>query len=224
MNVEQRLIEVFRSAAAEPTPDLFSRVLHSIEEDRRHRRRVLGTVAVVASALAAVVVVAALALVDGPFGRFVHRPTMELLEVVVLTTLLVVLGPAIRRFGRGYAADLWPAGASTPGALLRVLDIAYYLVGAGYILLGTELQFADSIGADRLADQLSGASIRIGGLLLTLGLLHAVTFVLLPLLALVDNSTRTGRRVPRWVLLVMLLVVLAVVPVAQAAVGIALSG
>lgn len=225
MNVEQRLIEVFQtSTRIEPTPDLFSRVLHSIEEDRRHRRRVVRTAAVIAAALAAVVAAGALSIEDGRFGRFVHRPTLAILEVVVLTTLLLVLGPAIRRFGRGYAADLWPPGATLPGALLRVLDVAYYLVGAGYVLVGTELQFEAGGPGDLLADQLSDASIRVGGLLLTLGLLHAVTFVVLPLVALVDNSTRTGRPVPRWVLLLLLLVALAVVPIAQAAVAIALGG
>lgn len=221
--VEQRLLAVFRGAAVDPTPDLFSRVLHSIEEDRRHRRRVVWTVATTLAALAAVVAVGALGLVDGTFGWYVHRPTMELLEIVVLTTLLLGLGPAIRRFGRGYAADLWAPGSTTPRELLRVLDVAYYLVGAGYILLSTELAFDDGVRADLLAEQLGGASIRIGGLLLTLGLLHATTFVLLPLLALIDNSTRAGRAVPRWVLLVLLVVVLAAAPVAQAAIGIALN-
>jgi hypothetical protein len=32
-----------------------------------------------------------------------------------------------------------------------------------------------------------------------MGVLHAATFIALPLLALVANTTRTGRRLPGWV-------------------------
>lgn len=223
MNVEQRLIEAFQTSAhAEPTPDLFSRVVHSIEEDRRHRQRIVRTAAVVAASLIAVIVAGALSLERSPSSRWVDRPTMEILEVVTLVVLLLVLGPAIRRFGRGYAADLWPAGATTPAALLRLLDVAYYLVGAGYILLSTEFQFGTF--DNMLAEQLSDASIRIGGLLLTLGLLHATTFFALPMLAMIDNCTRTGTRLPRWVILVLVVIGLNIVPIAEAAIGIALVG
>lgn len=205
MNVEQRLIQAFESSARiEPTPDLFSRVVHSIDEDRRHRRRVARTVAATAVSFVAVVFVGVLSLQESRAGRFVHRPTMELLEAVALVTLLLALGPAIGRFGRNYAADLWPRGATTPRALLRLLDVAFYLIGAGYVLLSTEFQFGVFDGL--LAEQLGDASIRIGGLVLALGVLHASTLFVLPLIAFVDNATRTGRKLPRWVLLVLILV------------------
>ncbi len=111
MNVEQRLIEAFQaSRPVEPTPDLFSRVVHSIEEDRQHRERVVRTVAGLLAGLAAVIVAGWLAIEEGRYGRFVHRPTMEALEAIVLVAILIVLGPSIRRFGRGYAHDLWLAG------------------------------------------------------------------------------------------------------------------
>ena len=39
--VEQRLIDALRSTErVDPSPDLWSRVVHSIDEDRAHRRRV----------------------------------------------------------------------------------------------------------------------------------------------------------------------------------------
>ena len=213
MNTEQRLIEVFQtSPRIEPTPDLFSRVVHSIEEDRRHRQRIVRTLAMLTAAAAAVVVVAALSMVEGTYHRVVHRPTMEALEAVILVTLVAAFGPAIRRFGRNYAADLWPRGAVTPGALLGLLDLAYYLVGAGYILVTTEFDFADRLVDGRVADQLGDAAIRVGGLLLTLGLLHATTLFLLPLIALVDNSTRRGRAVPRWIWLLLIVIVTQILP------------
>lgn len=225
MNVEQRLIEVFRtSAVAEPEPDLWNRVVHSIEDDRRHRRRVVRTASIMLASLAAVVAVVVASIEDGNFGRYVHRPTMEVVEVLVLTILLLALGPAIRRFGRGYASDMWPAGASLPRALLRLLDIAFYLVGAGYILLSTRFEFADGLLDDRFAEQLNEATIRIGGLLLLSGVLHATTLFVLPIVALVDNSTRAGRALPRWILLILIALGLATAFVVQAAIGIALLG
>lgn len=223
MNVEQRLVEAFHASdRIEPTPDLFSRVVHSIEEDRRHRRRVLRTTAVLAASFLAVVAVGALSIRENRAGLFVHRPTMELLEAGALTLLLVVLGPAIRRFGRNYAADLWPSGSSTPHLLLRLLDVAYYLVGAGYILLSTEFAFGTFDGG--LAEQLSDASVRVGGLLLALGVLHATTLFVLPLIAFVDNATRTGKSIPKWIALVLLLIAFGVTFAMQMAVGIGMSG
>ena len=226
MNAEQRLIEVFQTTPiAEPTPDLFSRVVHSIEEDRLHRRRVVRTAAASLGALGSLIAVGAVSIQDSP-GRlqgYVHRPTMVILEAVALLALVVTLGPAIRRFGRGYATDLWPRGAVTPAALLRLMDLAFYLVGVGYILVSSRFEFANGVAADRLAEQLEGASLRAGGLLLLLGLLHATTLFLLPLVALVDNSTRRAKPLPRWVILLLVLVVLGLVPFIQGAIGLALS-
>lgn len=207
MNVEQRLVEAFRaSEQVEPTPDLFSRVVHSIEEDRRHRMRVVRTIVLCAAVCAAMIAAGAVAVVDSRAGRIVHRPTMEALEAAALVLVLVALGPAIRRFGRNYAADLWPAGASLPTVMLRLLDLAYYLVGVGYLLLTVEFEFRDWRSGDRLADQLAGAAERIAGLLLALGVLHAATLVLLPLIALVNNSTSRSRPLARWVILLVVLI------------------
>lgn len=225
MNIEQRLIEVFQtSAMVEPTPDLFRRVVHSIEEDRRHRQRVVRSLSVLVAAVIAVVGVGALSVDEGQFGRFVHRPSMEALEAVVMAALLIVLGPAIRRFGRGYAQDLWPSNPTMPRSLLRLLDVAYFLVGAGYVLVTTEFQFGDHLLDDRLAGQLEEAGLRIGGLLLLLGLLHAATLFLLPLVALIDNSTRRSKRVQLWVILLLVAVMLVIAPLLQLAIGVALSG
>jgi hypothetical protein len=196
MNVEQRLMQALRHTdRVEPSPDLWSRVVHSIDEDRRHRRRVVGTAAGIICTSLALIAAGALAITDTPGGRIVHGPTLEILEAIALVTAVVALGPAIRRFGRGYAADLWPPGGSTPQALLKLMDVAYYLVGAGYILLSTEFEFG--AGHDLLAGQLAEAAARLGGLLLVLGILHAGALAALPIVALVDNSTRTGTRLRR---------------------------
>lgn len=205
MSVEQRLVDALRATdRVEPSPDLWTRVVHSIEEDRAHRRRVVASTAITAAIAAVLVGIGMLNVVDIPSGRQVRIPAMELIETVTLVSLVMVLGPAIRRFGRGYAHDLWPATPDTPTALLRLLDVAYLLVFGGYILLTANFGFGRS--TIEATQQISDLCWRVGGLLLTMGLLHAATIVTLPVVALVSNSTRVGRALPRWLVVVLVLV------------------
>ena len=214
MTIEQQLTRALRSAdRVEPSDDLWSRVVHSIEEDRAHRRRDRIATVVTAATVACLVLIGAVGSTDGPLGRFVRPPVMEAIETTLLVALVIVLGPAIRRFGRGYADDLWRASPTTPTALLRLLDVAYLLVFTGFILLTAEFEATGTVPTQRLdcfaADvtcrsiggQLESTAQRVGGLLLTMGILHAVTLALLPAVALVSNSTRLGRRLPRWLVI-----------------------
>ncbi|HSP28462.1 MAG TPA: hypothetical protein VLN74_07930 [Ilumatobacteraceae bacterium] len=141
--------------------------------------------------------------VELPSGRQVRIGVMELIETIALVLLVAVLGPAIRRFGRGYAHDLWRSTPETATALVRLLDVAYLLVFAGYILLTAHFDFGPStIG---VAQQLEDLGWRIGGLVLTMGLLHAATIMTLPVVALIANSTRRGRPLPRWLGVVLVI-------------------
>ena len=205
MNVEQRLVNALRAAdEVEPSPDLWSRVLHSIEEDQAHRRRVVTSFAITIAVIAGLVVVGLLNVIDTPSGRQVRVPAMELIETIALIALVAVLGPAIRRFGRGYAHDLWRMTPDMATSLLRLLDVAYLLVFGGYILLTTYFDFGRS--TTLVAEQVEDLSWRVGGLVLTMGLLHAATIMTLPLVALVSNSTRVGRALPRWLVISFMLV------------------
>jgi hypothetical protein len=188
----------------EPSPDLWSRVLHSIEEDQAHRRRVVTSVAVTIAMVAGLVALGMANLIDTPTGRQVRIPAMELIETIALIGLVAVLGPAIRRFGRGYADDLWPTTPAMPRSLLRLLDVAYLLVFGGYILLTTYFDYGWSMIG--VAEQVEDLCWRVGGLVLTMGLLHAATIMVLPVVALVSNSTRVGRALPRWLVIVLVLV------------------
>ncbi len=209
MNVEQRLVHALRTVdQVAASSDLWSRVLHSIEEDRAHRRRVVQSVLAGVAVVAVLVAAGYLAMTDGIFDRHVKLNVMEAIETVALVALVAVLGPAIRRFGRNYAADLLPATPGTATSLLRLLDVAYYLVFAGFIMLTSDLDFDKT--RVFLDAQLQDAFARIGGLLLVMGLLHAVTIMVLPVVALVFNSTRVGRKLPRWLVVLM---ALAAVPV-----------
>ncbi|HUS42318.1 MAG TPA: hypothetical protein VMY16_06600 [Ilumatobacteraceae bacterium] len=192
----------------EPSPDLWSRVVHSIEEDRAHRRRVVISFVTVTAIVAALVGIGMLNVIDTPAGRQVRIPAMELIETIALVSLVVVLGPAIRRFGRGYAHDLWRTTPDLPTSLLRLLDVAYLLVFGGYILMTSYFDFGRSRVV--VAEQIEELLQRVGGLLLTMGLLHAATIMALPLIALVSNSTRVGRKLPRWVVAILVLVGLGV--------------
>jgi hypothetical protein len=205
VNVEQRLVNALRAAdRVEPSPDLWSRVVHSIEEDRAHRRRVVTSFAITIGVIAGLVVVGWMNVIDTPSGRQVRVPAMELIETIALVALVAVLGPAIRRFGRGYAQDLWRMTPDMATSLLRLLDVAYLLVFAGYILLTTYFDFGPS--TTLAAEQVEDLSWRVGGLVLTMGLLHAATIMTLPLVALVSNSTRVGRALPRWLVITLMLV------------------
>jgi hypothetical protein len=92
-------------------------------------------------------------------------------------------------------------------ALLRLLDVAYYLLFAGYVLVTARLSAPDAFQLAHLGTQVEEAAMRLGGLLLVMGVLHTATFMVLPLIGLVINANRTGRPLPRWV--VVLLVALA---------------
>jgi hypothetical protein len=209
VNVEQRLQHALRSAdRVEPSPDLWARVVHSIEEDQAHRRRVLRAGAGIVAMVAGLVAAAIVNLTDSPFGSQVRLGAMELIETVALVILAVALGPAIRRFGRGYAHDLWRTTPDMPTSLLRLLDVAYALVFSGYILLTASFDFGRSLIV--VGEQIEDLSVRVAGLLLTMGLLHAATIMTLPLIALVSNSTRVGRKLPRWVVVLLVLMGLGV--------------
>jgi hypothetical protein len=222
MNVEQRLVNALRAGdQVEPSPDLWTRVLHSIEEDQAHRRRVLTSTAAAIGILVALIVVGVLGLTDGPLGRMVRLPVMELIETIALVAVVAVLGPAIRRFGRGYAIDLWPTTPATATALLRLLDVAYVLIFGGFILMTVNFDFESSsrpafdcilsaVECHTVQSQIEDACIRLGGLVLVMGILHAVTIMVLPVVALISNSTRVGRALPRWL---VVLLVIATVPI-----------
>lgn len=229
MNIEQRLLRTFEQVErVEPSADLWTRVVHSIDEDRSHRRRVGWSTLAAVAVLLGLVAVGAAFVRDGVFGPYVERPVMEALELVGAVVVVVVMGPAVRRFGRNYAHDLFPTAERIATMLLRLVDVAYYLVFAGYVLMTTQFEFELGIAgrpASRaLGQQLEEAAIRFGGLLLAMGILHAATLVVLPLVALVHNSTRRGRALPGWlraggVVLLVLGVILMMPVIAGLVVG-----
>lgn len=202
-NTEQRLIDAFEGTKLfSPSDDLWTRVVYSIEEDRGHRRRVwIAMMSVVVGVLVLFGVVAlSFVRVNGDLRIGWER--LEVLESVVLLLLGGLLAPLIRRFGRGYVDDMFPSGTGV--RLLRLLDIGFYLIVGGYIALTARFAPPISYLVAAPADQLEEVAARVAGLLLLLGILHALLMMSLPLESLVFNSTRVGAKLPRWVFAIVL--------------------
>jgi hypothetical protein len=209
MKMEQRLADALEAARTySPSPDLWGRVVHSIEEDHRHRRRVIVTSCLVMGTIVVAVLVGltgveSATLSGARAGRRIDWRLLEALELGVITTLIAALGPAIRRFGRGYVADVFSTDHDAAARLLRLLDFSYALLFGGYALVTVRLAPPLSYSLAHIGDQLQEAAIRIGGLLLVMGVLHAVTLVVLPLVGLVFHANRLGARLPRWVTILL---------------------
>ena len=124
---------------AEPSPDLFARVVASIDDDRARRRHLArvgalwlaGTTAVTAGVLA----------LTPRDGKGLHMPWW-ILEVGTNLALLAIalwLGPFIKRFGRAYAADVFHDNPLTGKSYIVLTDIVYYLIFAAYILFSVHV-------------------------------------------------------------------------------------
>ena len=185
----------------EPSADLFEKVQRSIDEDRAHRarvRRILGWVAL--GLLVVVVVVALTARIEG--GRVTMRfVVLEGLVSAIMVALVVVMGPAIRRFGKTYERAVFHAAPETGVRFLRLLDIAYYLVFTGYVLVTMRFEPMPEWGSALRLDGLIKVELeRLSGLLLVMGLLHVLLLLTLPVVGLVvsanERRVRRGRLGP----------------------------
>ena len=123
---------------------------------------------------------------------------------VILITIVVVLGPLIRRFGIVLTLEVFRSNRATSERFLALLDIAYYLVFSAFILMSTNFS-AQADWGGTLAGQLGGDGelFRIAGLLLVMGILHTVTIAVLPVMGLIFASnwrraarTQLGKEAP----------------------------
>ena len=169
------------STKVAPSPDLFDRVRAGIDADRirRNRRRRFAFTGAALTALAAGVVL-----------TFIYRqgePQMdwwilELIALAVLGTIALVLGPFIKRFGRSYAADVFRSNPSTGKSYIVLTDFAYYLIFTAYIAFTTTVDRPSNWTATVGAEQVQHNIIRVGGILLIIGVLHSVNLLVLPII------------------------------------------
>jgi hypothetical protein len=230
MNVEERLRDTLRGAAGyEPSPDLWERVERSISEDHIRRRRLVRIAAGAALLATGVIAVALAALTRTNAGVFVDWRTMQALEILVMAAVIVAVGPAVRRFGEILVADVFRASPATGRAFLAVLDVAFYLVTIGYVLVTTRLDRPGALDIDVLARQLGDAATRVAGLLLTIGVLHVAVLFTLPILGVTFASgwrraddPSEARPIPVGMLIIGVIAIAAVlVGVAIALLGVA---
>jgi hypothetical protein len=169
-------------AVVDDSPDLFSRVQLSIEEDRRlrsRRHRIVAIAVLIVAALAAVVA----AVTDFREGELLMDWwILELLTTGVLVGMALWLGPLIKRYGKSFAADVFRANPRTGKSFIVLTDFAYYLIFFAYILFTVSFEAKGSWDQRVSAPQLQHETARLGGIMLIIGLLHGVNLLALPIM------------------------------------------
>jgi len=182
--LEQRLHDALVGgvAAVDESPDLFARVVLSIESDRRRRRLRLRAASVAACLLGALVAVL-FATVDVNEGDpIMDWWILELLTTAFLVGLALWLGPFIKRFGKGYAADVFRANPRTGKSFIVLTDFAYYLLFASYILFTMTFELPSDWDTVVNGAQLKSEVSRVAGIVLIIGLLHGFNLMALPVI------------------------------------------
>lgn len=196
MSLEGRLHDALHAVDDyEPSPDLFTRVSRSLLEDRRHRMRVSRNVAIAIVASVLIVGFVSSHVTSGIGGaRLVERWVLEVVETVLLLGLTIAMGPSIRRFGRNYVEDIFGVGGGPGTHVMRLMDLAFYLIFVGRTLQTASLSGLGS--EESLAFGLQEAASRVAGFTLSMGILHALSLAALPLSGLVLASLvwRAARR------------------------------
>jgi hypothetical protein len=174
----------------QPSSDLFARVVGSIAEDRerrRRRRRIAAIVAIVALAVAASTVINKIRQLNGE--ATMPWWSLEIVTTAVLVGLALWLGPLIKRFGRAYAADVFHDNPRTGKSYIVLTDIVYYLIFAAYILFTVRVE-SPTLTGDVDAGFVRQELVRLGGILLIIGVLHGLNIVLMPMLGRLFSLNR----------------------------------
>jgi hypothetical protein len=118
---------------------------------------------------------------------------IELITNLVLVAIVIFLGPLIKRFGRAYAGDIFRGNPRTGKSYLVLMDIAYYLIFTAYVLL--QMKFVEPTGTT--GAQIQDSVVRVGGMLLLMGVLHGLNVLSLPLVGrLLGLNRQLGDDVP----------------------------
>jgi hypothetical protein len=115
---------------------------------------------------------------------------LELITVGVMIAIIGILGPLIKRFGKAYAADVFRVNPRTGKSYLVLMDFAYYMIFSAYILFSVKWEPDTGWEQQVNAEQLQGSVVRIGGMLLLMGLLHGLNVLTLPVIGRVFTLNR----------------------------------
>jgi uncharacterized membrane protein YhhN len=192
VSVDQRVQEALRagSAAVVDSDDLFERVQLSITDDRLRRQQRRRRIIVMSCITAATALVVA-ATTDRREGDLIMD--WWILEVIWFTAMIGLalwLGPFIKRFGKAYAADVFRANPRTGKSFIALMDIAYYLIFFAYIMFTVQFEPASDWENTVNANQLQTSTIRVGGILLIVGLLHGLNVLTLPIMGRIFTLNR----------------------------------
>ncbi len=125
---------------------------------------------------------------------------LELMWFAGMVFLALWLGPFIRRFGKSYAADVFRANPRTGKSFIVLMDVAYYLIFFAFILFTVQFEPDTDWGQTVNADQLQACTVRLGGILLIVGVLHGLNVLMLPIIGRILTLNRRldeRRRRPR---------------------------
>jgi len=199
MTLEKRLHDALFATAerVDPAPDLFARVVDSVDADRRRRARILRGLTV-SGLLVAALGMLVLGMAEYREGKLLMDWwVLELITLALLLGLAFWLGPFIKRFGRSYAADVFRSNPRTGKSFIVLVDIVYYLIFTAYIFFTVRFEPAPGWGNTVGADQLQFEVSKVGGILLIIGVLHGMNLLLLPVLGrLFSMNRRLDDRVP----------------------------
>ena len=194
-NLEDRLTRALSDYPVDPSPDLFERVVESIAADRARRRAVLGW-SLVGLLVLTLAVTAVLMFTPRDSNGVLAMPwwILEVATNLVLIAIALWLGPFIKRFGRAYAADVFHDNPLTGKSYIVLTDIVYYLIFVAYILftllVEPETDWAIPPVENVTAGQIDYELIRVGGILLIIGILHGLNIVLMPILGRLFSLNR----------------------------------
>ena len=191
--LEDRIARALTQAPTSPSPDLFERVVDSIDADRRRRHTALLVTGAAVAAVAATTV-AVLALTPRSTNGALAMPwwILEVGTTLVLVAIAVWLGPFIKRFGRAYAADVFHDNPLTGKSYIVLTDIVYYLIFAAFILMTANFApiWNNEFTGLVTPEQVQASVLRIGAILLVIGILHGVNIVLMPVLGRLFSLNR----------------------------------
>jgi hypothetical protein len=176
-----------------PSADLFRRVVDSIDADRSRRRRQRSITLLWIAALVLGTTLVTVLTPRTPQG-VIAMPwcVLELATTALLIGIALWLGPFIKRFGRAYAADVFHDNPLTGKSYIVLTDVVYYLIFAAYILFTMRFEPPPSgaISEKVTAELVQSEVMRIGGILLIIGVLHGLNIVLMPVLGRLFSLNR----------------------------------
>lgn len=115
---------------------------------------------------------------------------LELLWFAGMVGLALWLGPFIRRFGKAYAADVFRANPRTGKSFIMLMDVAYYLIFFAFILFTVQFEPDRDWNDTVSAAQLRMTTVRVGGILLIVGILHGLNVLMLPIIGRILTLNR----------------------------------